>query len=215
MNKIPCPLIQDLLPLVVDGIAQEATIQTVQEHLSDCEACQKEYEQLKQKLVLPQNTDVRCESAHMLLEMKRHLLWKRIAIAVSSVLVTCVVVVSGYMVFENVGMVHNFFAPHIYTRIRNNQTNDWQALQFDVTFNGAEQTNTLNFDNIFYTKQVVNDANSDAAIDLRVLDTEGNIVLDEIQIQPGTAQSLDELKRNTEYHLEVKTTGEDVFLNFF
>lgn len=214
MNSVACYLIRDLLPLVVDGIASEETTQTVQDHLACCAECKKEYEQLQQELVLPQNTDIRCESAHVLQEIKQSLKWKKITVAVSSVLVTLILVVSGYMVFENVGVVHDFFDPMIHASIRNNDTTDWQELQLYTTPQGTDTTDILQFDSLFYEKKVVNHANSDAPVLLRVLDEGGNIVLEELEIQPGTSESLKQLKHNQKYHVEVRTSGETIFLNF-
>ena len=36
-----CSIIQDLLPLYVDGVVSEDTAQAVEEHLETCEACRK------------------------------------------------------------------------------------------------------------------------------------------------------------------------------
>lgn len=38
-SKISCDVIQDLLPLVQDGIASEASQRLVEEHLAQCELC--------------------------------------------------------------------------------------------------------------------------------------------------------------------------------
>ena len=37
--KENCEVIRDLLPLVQDGVASEASCRMVQEHLEECEAC--------------------------------------------------------------------------------------------------------------------------------------------------------------------------------
>lgn len=214
MSKIDCYLIRDLLPLVVDGITSEETTKAVQEHIECCASCKKEYEQLQQELVLPQNADIRCESAKALQAMKYHMRWKRIALAISSVLVTVVLVVSGYLVFQNVGVVHDFFDPMIHASIRNNDTTDWQEVKWDITPTGNDTTDTLHIDSVFYQKNMVNDANSDAPILLRVRNTDGSMVLDAVEVQPGESISLKELKRNKEYRIEIKTTGKDIFLNF-
>lgn len=42
----PCGMIQDLLPLYVDGVAAEASKAAVEEHLPTCGACQEYYEAL-------------------------------------------------------------------------------------------------------------------------------------------------------------------------
>lgn len=41
-NKVSCAVIQDLLPLVEDGIASAESVQLVKEHLSQCTICNHE-----------------------------------------------------------------------------------------------------------------------------------------------------------------------------
>lgn len=40
--KIPCEIIQDLLPLYLDGVCSEVSKKTIEEHLQDCEKCKEE-----------------------------------------------------------------------------------------------------------------------------------------------------------------------------
>ena len=46
--KVTCKVIQDLLPLYVDGVCSPDTAALVEEHLKDCEACQEAYHALKE-----------------------------------------------------------------------------------------------------------------------------------------------------------------------
>lgn len=52
MNKqqIPCELIQDLMPLYVDGLTSEAANKHIQTHLEDCADCRKKYEAMTQSI---------------------------------------------------------------------------------------------------------------------------------------------------------------------
>ena len=43
-NKLDCKIIEDLLPLYYDGSVNDVTKNAVEDHLSDCEKCKKEYE---------------------------------------------------------------------------------------------------------------------------------------------------------------------------
>ena len=45
MNK-QCEIIQDLLPLYVDGACSEASSEMIKEHLETCDACKEIYEKL-------------------------------------------------------------------------------------------------------------------------------------------------------------------------
>lgn len=46
--KVTCKVIQDLLPLYVDGVCSPDTAALVEEHLKDCKACQEAYHALKE-----------------------------------------------------------------------------------------------------------------------------------------------------------------------
>ena len=50
MNRLPCDLIQDLLPLYHDGVTSETTARAVETHLETCPACRAEYETLAASL---------------------------------------------------------------------------------------------------------------------------------------------------------------------
>lgn len=52
-----CGVIQDLLPLYVDGAAGEESRALVEEHLRSCSVCRRELEQLRGRVVLPPETD--------------------------------------------------------------------------------------------------------------------------------------------------------------
>lgn len=44
MNKLPCGVVEDLLPLYIDGLCGEETKALVAEHLKNCPACRSRYE---------------------------------------------------------------------------------------------------------------------------------------------------------------------------
>lgn len=43
--RIPCDLAEDLMPLVKDGIASKSSNQLLDEHISECQACKKLFEE--------------------------------------------------------------------------------------------------------------------------------------------------------------------------
>jgi len=53
MKDIKCTVIQDLLPLYVDGVVSDDTKSLVNEHLLTCENCRNEFEQMKETLYVP------------------------------------------------------------------------------------------------------------------------------------------------------------------
>lgn len=52
-------------------------------------------------------------------------------------------------------------------------------------------------------KVIINDANSEGNVLLRVKDTKGDIVIEEFQVSPGTREHLDGLINDTEYLFEI------------
>ena len=49
-HRIPCEVIQDLLPLYADGLTSEATDREIREHLAQCDACREQYERMKREV---------------------------------------------------------------------------------------------------------------------------------------------------------------------
>lgn len=49
-HRIPCEMIQDLLPLYVDGLTSKATDQTIEEHLKTCGECSRLYQRMKKDI---------------------------------------------------------------------------------------------------------------------------------------------------------------------
>ena len=70
MSKLPCNLINDLLPLYIDGVCSEESISAVSEHLKECETCTREYEYLNKKTP---SFDI--NESNSLLKISKH--WKK------------------------------------------------------------------------------------------------------------------------------------------
>ena len=170
---------------------------------------------LKKDVVLPANPDLHSESANALKTMKHKLTKKKIVISVVSVLVTLALAIAAYFVVTEVGPVHNYVYPELHAVVNNIPSDDWQPVMLYRDRAGVETTSTFVFDSAFYNKEIVNHANSDSEVMIRVLDGNGNIVIDNLEVQPGHSASLDLLDDKTEYRIEAKITGEKVFLNIF
>lgn len=92
--------------------------------------------------------------------------------------------------------------------LRDIQTDgEWKQLEF------AESA-YLNFDHPFCKKEITVDANSSGDVTLRISDADGNIVIDELTVQPGTSASLNELNSNTDYKVEIQADADFVLIRF-
>lgn len=208
MEKISCSIAKDLLPLYIEGILSEETAQAVELHLQTCENCKKDFEIMRQEFVFPSAPKIQEENEKILKELKRQLKIKRILTGVVAVFVTIAVIISGYMVYTNVGEVYDFFTEDNMVVLRDIHTGDtWEPVEVD----GEEY---LNYDRLICKKKMVVHIDSASAVTFRIIDTEGNIVINEQTIEPGESASLEELKRNTDYNVEIKADGDFVMIRF-
>ena len=125
-----------------------------------------------------------------------------------AVFLAAMVFASGYLVYENVGAVHEYFSPSFEVSLRDIDTvGEWEKIS-------VGEDGYLNFDSVFYKKEMVVHADSSSGIALRIRDREGNMILESEEILPGESIELEELHRNTDYQVEIKAKGEMFFLWF-
>lgn len=55
MNKLPCEVIQDLIPLYVDGVCSAKSKLYIEEHLKSCETCHKYLAEMKGEIPMLSN----------------------------------------------------------------------------------------------------------------------------------------------------------------
>ncbi|MFB8374611.1 hypothetical protein [Paenibacillus taichungensis] len=123
------------------------------------------------------------------------------------VLIVTIVFVCSYQVYLNVRYVHNYFSPKLTSVIDAEDTTDeWKPIIFD----GKD---SMEYDTIFWEKAIINDANSDRNVLLRVKDAKGDIVIEEFQLYPGTSKHLDGLIKDTKYFFEIKAEEGKCMLN--
>ena len=94
MSKFSCDTVRDMLPLYVDDVVSEDTKVIVKEHLDSCADCRKEYERMKESVVLPVEA-----GAEQLKRFKGAWKKKKRIIALTAVITTLVVLCAGYAVF--------------------------------------------------------------------------------------------------------------------
>lgn len=208
MEKISCSIAKDLLPLYIDEILSEESSQTIEAHLQACESCKREYETMRQEFVFPSTPKLQEENKKMLKELKYQLKIKRILTALIAAIITAIIGISAYLVYTNVGAVQDYFTEKNMIVLRDIHTNNqWETIHFE----GSEY---LNYDRLICGKEVIADINSEAPIDLRISDAAGNVVIDSLTLHPGNKSSLKELKRNTDYRVEIKADADFVLIRF-
>lgn len=67
-----CDVIKDLLPLYIDGVCSEKSIELIEDHLHTCEACKAEYLLMKNDFVF-EDTDIEVHEMNLLQEGKKNI----------------------------------------------------------------------------------------------------------------------------------------------
>lgn len=96
MSKFSCNTVRDMLPLYVDGVLSEDTRAIVEEHLAVCDICRKEYENMKNEVVVPADRD-----AKQLKRFKGAWKKKKRIVALTAVIATILVLCIGYGIFNH------------------------------------------------------------------------------------------------------------------
>ncbi|MGV2882364.1 hypothetical protein [Paenibacillus taichungensis] len=126
---------------------------------------------------------------------------------IGTMLIVSIVSVCSYQIYLNVGYVHKYFSPKLTSVIdAEGTTDEWNPILFD----GKD---SIEYDTVFWNKAIINDANSDRNVLLRVKDAKGEIVIEEFQVSPGTSKHLDGLIRDTKYFFEIKAEEGQFILN--
>lgn len=222
MNELKCCIVKDLLPLYIDDVLSQESASELRRHLQTCEGCSREYQALMQTVMLPSNPEVQKENTQMLKKFKRKWNLKKLLIAaISSILTLVLAVFLFFSIREYIGEESELFQPktkayagqvgQLYLG-KVNGLEEWSRLTFvkKDLFSNAEYWNEpyLEFDNPFYDKNVINSGNSSSAVQMRILDREGNVVMEPFVVRAGKYVSLEQLESNTPYIVEIRAEGD-------
>lgn len=201
--KITCNIIEDLLPSYIDQICSEDSCKLVEEHLKTCDECKRKLQEMKEPIKCPEVFPIE-ERSNPFMKIKKKNCMKIILAIIISVCVT-----SGVLfAIQEIGVLSDYFYPMDIAVVRNtSETNDW----ITVNFSNEEY---LLFDSVFYDKEMINDANSDGDVLVRILDENNELIMDDVAIEAGTSVKLDELKKNRKYIVQVKCNKGTYFINF-
>ena len=95
-KNIPCAVVQDLMPLVIDGAASEESSQAVSKHVSECSVCSKIYSEMQSAVPAPVASEKAEQGFHQAFkhQRKRFRTWKIAVLCLSLVLVICLGIVT-------------------------------------------------------------------------------------------------------------------------
>lgn len=223
MDNMKCCIAKDLMPLYIDDVLREESAQELRNHLEQCESCREEYQLLTKDLVLPSGRNVQEENSRMLKKFKSKWTMKKILIS----MVSAVLAVFLFFPVRDSIMESELFMPvtracagtvgQLYLGELSNGE-EWTRLYFvkERLFSNSVSWSEpyLEFDNIFYEKEAINSGNSSTAVEMRILDTEGNVVMEPFVIEPGRAVSLEQLEDNVPYIVEYRADGDYYVFSF-
>ena len=190
-----CEVIRDLLPSYLDGLCSDRSRTLVEAHLAACPDCARAAEAMKRSVQVEPKPVIRAESPFYVLRKKQLL---RTVLAVVLTLAVC------FAAFCGLQYVSENYPPAqlVLSRVDSGEEDQWRQAK-----------ETVVFDSFFQRWEVINDIDSDSAAEIRLLDEQGNVVL-ETTVEPGQSADLEGLERNTPYTVEVRG-GPFLLLRFF
>lgn len=90
MEKMSCDMVNDLLPLYLDGICSEESKDMVEQHIKNCEECRKTLECMQENVDIPEEKDT-----SIIQKVKRRILIEKLVIVFAVVLVLAGVLLFG------------------------------------------------------------------------------------------------------------------------
>lgn len=97
MREITCHTIQDLLPLYVEQVLSEDSVELVEEHLKECADCRAELHRMQAPVVLPDFSSVQEQDSQAMKKLRGRLKRKRVVTAAAAVLGTLTVLMAGWL----------------------------------------------------------------------------------------------------------------------
>lgn len=150
--KYPCNVIQDLLPLYLDGVCSEESKTIVEQHLSECPACKDYYAAMREDseiIITPPNADREIQKAASFQSVKKKLFRKQILIVAASLVLLAVIAFAVIGVLKNsVGIVEyednisvSMIDGSLVGRLNGSQETYVKIVRTTIETDGQEQNN--------------------------------------------------------------------------
>lgn len=207
MAKINCNVARDIMMLCMDGLASADTKKLLDTHMEECTECRAEYQRLGEEMKLPVDDNLQKESRRVFNEFRFRLRRQKMIALCIGLLLAFAAVAGCMMAYQHVGVIHDFFSPHEVAIVRNaSYANGWQELDIGGGI--------LEFDGLFWKREVTSHADSGGPVELRFTDENGRVCLDGIVVAPGCSVQLDKLARNQKYIVEYCADCDFLYLDF-
>ncbi len=97
--KLPCEIVQDLLPNYLDELTSNLSNQAIQEHICECESCRHILKNMQQPDPIIQNDLLNSQIDYLKKERRKIMFWKR----VSFLAVLGLLIIGIYIYFDKIG----------------------------------------------------------------------------------------------------------------
>ena len=108
--KYSCGIIDDLLPLYLDGACSDESKGMVETHLETCELCRKKLERMKTESAVPVSKSPEREIAGYARKVRRHCIRKMVGAVALCILAACLLT----LIFLTVQDMYHYANPTIY-----------------------------------------------------------------------------------------------------
>ena len=103
--RLPCEMIQDLMPLYEEGLCSAATHTAVEEHFQDCEQCRKQAEQMQKFTAydIEEKHDPATEEVAMVKSLRKiHRRWRQSLVCVLLILPILFLSINSIFLYNSV-----------------------------------------------------------------------------------------------------------------
>lgn len=217
--KITCDIISDLLPLYVDEVCTEDTKAAVEEHTKECEKCREILGNMSAEnpIDVSEKTEVAKAKKPFKKLKLRFVFWLVFGIFCTAVIV---VTMSFAGVFDKIES--KFYHSVSFLVEDAEPADEWITIAdyryFDGDSNGVYTTEDyLELRGIFQRKELSCSYPNVYSAELRIIDQDGNVVVDTFEANGGTMDiKLNGLKLGEKYYVQYRSdTGGNFAFNLF
>ena len=212
-----CSIIRDMLPLYIDKVCSEDTRAMVEEHLHGCEECHRLLDKMQQEMQLPKLSEEEQKQAKTPFTLLKRKKRNQIAAAV---LVTAALMISSWVMVDQVDFVNKIFFPTILSYVEVTEEDTWQTIRFNYEEQAhspygkgenREELEVPGYPFVRWEREVVNGIDNAGEVWLRLKDAKGAVMTDEICIRAGEGVIVEEMKKNGIYQVEIKAEKTGVY----
>lgn len=214
--KITCDIVSDLLPLYIDEVCTGDSKKAVEEHMKGCEKCRSTLSSMTEEnpIAVPESSDIeKAKSPFRKLKL-RFVFWLCFGIFCTSV-IFCILGFAGTF-YE----IEAYFYHSVSAVIEiEESTDEWVTVTDYRYFNGmnidnVETAEYLELIGSFPRKELSCPfpEREGVTVEVRIIDEDGNVVVEPMELKGGEEVSVNQLKRNKQYIVQCRSDYPDTYI---